>query len=122
MKTFLSNETAKGWFSAKGEKGLSPARMEGRRAQKEMVKIEVPIHISNKYMFRPTVSQRGQTPQTDLAGETWMTTKYKAKLTYKSIVVRVDHDRRSASQIYIFLPPVSDIVSRPPRFQDQISL
>ena len=45
MKTFLSNETAKGWVSAEGEKGLSPAGMEGRRAQKEMVENEVPIHI-----------------------------------------------------------------------------
>lgn len=34
--------------------------------------------------------------------------------TYYTIVVRVDHDGRAAPEVDILLPPVSNVVGRPP--------
>lgn len=36
------------------------------------------------------------------------------RITHEAVVVRVDHDRRSASEVDVLLPPVGYVVSRPP--------
>lgn len=42
--------------------------------------------------------------------------------TDQAVVVGVDHDWRPAPQIYVLLPPVGDVISRPPALQYQVPL
>lgn len=39
-----------------------------------------------------------------------------------SVKIRIDHQRRSAAQVNVFLPPIRNVVTGPPRFQHQIAL
>ena len=42
--------------------------------------------------------------------------------TYTGVVVAVDHDGGAAMEVDVLLPPVSDVVARPPRLQHQVAL